>query len=61
MKPKCKLIGKDGNIFNLMGIAHGTLFRAGQKKEAEEMVRRIQQSQSYEEALCIIDEYVDIY
>lgn len=25
MKPKCKLVGENGNIFNLMGIAARTL------------------------------------
>ena len=30
-KPKCALIGKDGNIFNLMGIASRTLKRNNMK------------------------------
>jgi AmiR/NasT family two-component response regulator len=59
-KPKCKLIGEDGNIFNLMGIASRTLKRAGLKKQAEEMVDRITKSKSYEEALGIIMEYVEV-
>jgi len=28
-KPTCELIGQDGNIFNLIGIASRTLKRAG--------------------------------
>ena len=60
MKPKCKLVGENGNIFNLMGIAARTLKRAGLREEAEEMVDRITKSQSYLEALAIISEYVDI-
>lgn len=59
-KPKCKLIGEDGNIFNLMGIASRTLKRAGLKEEAEEMVDRILKSESYDMALQIIMEYVDV-
>jgi hypothetical protein len=59
-KPKCKLIGEDGNIFNLMGIASRTLRRAGLKKQAEEMVDRITKSKSYDEALVIIMEYVEV-
>ena len=35
MKPKCKLVGENGNIFNLMGIAARTLKRAGLREEAE--------------------------
>lgn len=60
MKPKCKLIGQDGNIFNLMGIASRTLKKAGQKEKADEMVKRITESKSYDEALRIIMEYVEV-
>ena len=59
-KPKCALIGEDGNIFNLMGIASRTLKDNGQREEAKEMCDRITSSGSYHEALGIIGEYVDI-
>lgn len=59
-KPKCPLIGQDGNIFNLMGIASKTLKRNGMPEEAKEMCERITSSASYGEALSIIDEYVEI-
>ena len=59
-KPKCALIGENGNIFNLMGIASRTLKDNGMKAEAKEMCDRITSSGSYDEALCIIGEYVDI-
>lgn len=59
-KPDCELIGQDGNIFNLMGIASRTLRRNGMKEEATEMCARIRASGSYESALCIIGEYVNI-
>ena len=59
-KPKCTLIGEDGNIFNLMGIASRTLKNNGQRAEAKEMCDRITSSGSYNEALGIIGEYVDI-
>lgn len=59
-KPKCALIGEDGNIFNLMGIASRTLKDNGMKAEAKEICDRITSSGSYDEALCIIGEYVDI-
>ncbi len=60
-KPKCKLIGEDGNIFNLMGIAHKILKEAGMEENADEMVKRVTSSKSYLEALAVISEYVDIY
>ena len=46
-KPKCPLIGQDGNIFNLMGIASKTLKRNGMYDEAKEMCSRITSSGSY--------------
>lgn len=59
-KPDCPLIGADGNIFNLMGIARRTLKEHGMAEEAREMCDRITQSDSYGAALSIIGEYVNI-
>lgn len=59
-KPDCKLIGEDGNILNLMGIASRTLRQNGMAEQAVEMRDRIRASGSYGEALCIIGDYVNI-
>ena len=59
-KPDCPLIGQDGNIFNLVGIASRTLKRNGLSAEASEMTEKVFNSGSYEEALDIIGEYVNI-
>lgn len=59
-KPDCKLIGENGNIYNLAGIASETLKRNGLEEQAKEMRGRIQASGSYDKALCIIGEYVNI-
>ena len=60
-KPDCPLIGQDGNIFNLMGIASRTLKRNGLSEQASEMCSRITETAgSYSEALGIIGEYVNI-
>ena len=59
-KPDCALIGQDGNIFNLMGIASRTLRQNGMAEEAKEMSDRIYACGSYGEALGIIGEYVNI-
>lgn len=61
-KPECPLIGADGNIFNLLGIASRTLKAHGQEENAKEMVERVTggNCQSYEEALMIIADYVTI-
>ncbi len=58
-RPKCPIIGADGNIFNVMGIASQTLKRSGMPEEAREMCSRVTSSGSYEKALGIIMEYVD--
>lgn len=60
IKPDCALIGQDGNIFNLMGIASHTLKQNGMADEAKEMCSRITDAKSYHEALGIIGEYVNI-
>ena len=60
IKPKFALIGQDGNIFNLVGIASRTLKQNGMKEEAKEMSNRVFSSHSYDEALNIIGEYVEI-
>ncbi len=59
-KPKCALIGEDGNIFHLMGIASRTLRNNNMEEEAKEMVIRIEESKCYDEALAIISDYVEI-
>lgn len=61
LKPDCLLIGQDGNIFNLMGIASRTLRQNGMPEQATEMCSRITETAgSYSEALSIIGEYVNI-
>ena len=61
IKPKCALIGEDGNIFHLMGMASRTLKRNGLSEEATEMCNRITGgAKSYDEALMILQDYVEI-
>lgn len=59
-KPDCPLIGQDGNIFNLVGIASRTLKSHGMPEQAKDMCDRVFASGSYQKALCIIGEYVNI-
>ena len=61
-KPDCELIGQDGNIFALIGIASRTLRRNGMAEQAREMQDRITGGDcpSYDAALGIIGEYVNI-
>ena len=59
-KPDCPLIGANGNIFNLMGIAARTLAENDRNDEAKEMCGRVIQCGSYDAALGVIGEYVNI-
>ncbi len=58
-KPRCELIGTDGNIFAVMGKASRTLKRAGLADQAKELTAKVMQSGSYDEALQIVMEYVE--
>jgi hypothetical protein len=60
MKPKCRLIGEDGNVFNLIGLASRTLKKAGLPDQAKEMSTKVFSCGSYDEALNIIGDYVEI-
>lgn len=60
VKPTCKLLGADNNIFNLIGLASRSLRRAGMREQIEPMTERCFNASSYEEALSIIMEYVDV-
>ena len=59
-KPKCKLIGTDGNVFALIGKAARALKKANQPEKAKELKNKLFECNSYEEALSLIDEYVEI-
>ena len=57
-KPICPIIGANGNIYNILDIASKTLKSNDMADEAKEMYDRVTSSHSYDEALCIITEYV---
>ena len=59
-KPDCPLIGRNGNVYNLILIASETPRQNGMPEQAKEMCERIYGSGSYEEALGIIGDYVHI-
>lgn len=58
LKPKAKLIGEDGNVFNLLAICRRSLHQY--PNAFNELWERVQNSSSYDEALRIMMEYVDI-
>lgn len=58
MKPTAKLIGADGNVFNLLGICRRSLRRM--PNAFNELLDRVHNAKSYEEALQIMMEYVEV-
>jgi hypothetical protein len=59
-RPKVKLVGENGNIFNLIGLASKALKEAKQEDKAKEMSKKCFRAKDYDEALRIIMEYVDV-
>ena len=61
-RPSCPFAGQNGNIFHLIGLASRVLRENGMTAELKEMRDRIMRGdcRSYEEALGIISEYVEI-
>jgi len=59
-KPKCKLIGTDGNVFALAGRVSQALKKVGMEKEAEEFSAKLLKCKSYDEALRLMMNYVEV-
>lgn len=55
-----ELIGEDGNIFNLTSIVTRELKRNGYREYAKELQERLFEQKSYDDALNLIGEYVEI-
>lgn len=66
MEPKypeitVKLVGEDGNIFNLMGKVQKALRKGGvSKQETGMFLEEVTQSNSYDQALQVIMQWVEV-
>lgn len=60
MKPECKLIGTDGNVFSIIGKVKSALRSAGLKDQAEDFMGKAFASESYEAVLQLAMKYVEI-
>lgn len=60
LKPQCRLVGEDGNIFFVLGRVRQALKASGKNDQVQEVSERVMASGSYDEALQIIMEYVDV-
>lgn len=62
---KVKLVGQDGNIFNLTGLCREAL-RANTRTELQfeklwwDFFNEIQKCKSYEEALCVMMDWFEV-
>jgi len=60
IKPIAKVIGQDSNVFITLGICKKALIKAGLRDQATEMQTRVLSAGSYDIALCIMMEYVEM-
>lgn len=59
-KPVCKLSGENGNVFNLLAKVCRVLKDSNMKQEMEECREKVFNSPSYDSALQIMMEYVEV-
>jgi hypothetical protein len=60
-KPRCRLVGVDGNVFVIIGTVKRALERAGRRERASEFVATAMRSKSYDDVLALCFEYVDVH
>lgn len=60
VKPICKLVGEDGNVFNIIGRVCKSLKRAGLVDKATEFSNKAFGASSYDEVLQLAMDYVEI-
>ncbi len=60
IKPEVQLIGRDGNVFLLLGACVKALRKEGLNKEKIEMQQKVFKALSYGNVLRIMNDYVDI-
>lgn len=58
-KPEVKLVGEDGNVFNIIGRVSRALKKAGQPDQAKEFQEKAFSAKSYDEVLQLLHDYVD--
>jgi hypothetical protein len=60
-KPKVKLVGENGNVFNLLAICTRALKNERMNKEADELSKKVFSCGSYDEALVLMSEYCEVH
>jgi hypothetical protein len=59
IKPRVQLTGTDGNVFALLGRCTKALKDIEQFHRARELTDRVLETHSYDEALALMQEYVE--
>jgi hypothetical protein len=59
-KPVVTFTGHDGNVFALLGLCTRALKKNDQKDLAKELTEKVFASESYDEALHIMMDYVEV-
>jgi len=60
-KPKCQLVGRDGNAFAIIGNVSRALKAAGQPEKAREWQQKAMSCGSYDDLLALVYTYVEPY
>lgn len=60
IKPKCKLIGTDGNVFAIIGRVSECLKKADMREDARRFVSEAFMCKSYVEVLALCHDYVEV-
>jgi len=59
-KPICKLVGKDGNAFSIMGNVQASLKKAGADREYIDQYLQEAMSSDYDNLLAVSMNYVNV-
>ena len=59
-KPQVKLVGENGNVFNIIGLVSQALKTAGLRDKANEFKQRAFKAKSYDEVLAMTMEYCEV-
>lgn len=59
-RPKCKLTGIDGNVFNVIGTVSRTLKENGQYPESIEFREKAIRCKTYDEVIQLCFDFVDV-
>jgi len=60
-RPRCKLVGGDGNVFAIIAAVKRALRDMGQHEAASDFVQQAFRCKSYDEVLAFLVEYVEPY